>query len=530
MTDAESKTYYKCREGYVCDFGTTPDADVRAPFSQFKALCPAGYSCGEGTGVGQARRNLCREDYFCPTGTVNEIIGYMAKDSITRNLTVEEADPFYNEINLKYLGNDDIRALSDHDMKCFGGIDQDLYSRFQTVWEPVNDFNQPPSQYPFADTYRNFSSKNPTVKYLNRPRPGFLPFQDEYSVTGYECNEDGVLPYNEENVMAHLLPFGWNSTDIPAGKDWTWLMTEVEFNDRCYYRPSIRQGSLEADSKCGRDHYWRLVDQAINRRECDCVSQVVVVMAVYRFWRCTSSRMKFGCNWRLKTCPDDVYFDSGIDDDWSVEESALTNFGIGSTYPFGTETQPIETVTHYGGRDYWFPRKHLSKKVNGSDVGTERDYTCKLKAAPVIDGNELFNISHGELDSMHPFVITAASVSLTPKVTNKAQTRDMTGGLTLQWGWKTCDGTDDELGEDCVGDKLPRTRTYMSYRELKAHIEVEFEKQLDELTESISNGDTNRLGMDPFTYDLMHAIRLIEEYGEDTPYFINMFGIRCMIR
>ena len=28
--------------------------------------------------------------------------------------------------------------------------------------------------------------------------------------------------------------------------------------------------------------------------------------------------------------------------------------------------------------------------------------------------------------------------------------------------------------------------------------------------------------MDPFTYDLMHAIRMIEEYGEDVPYFVDM--------
>jgi hypothetical protein len=38
---------------------------------------------------------------------------------------------------------------------------------------------------------------------------------------------------------------------------------------------------------CARDHKWRLIDQTIYRKECDCVNFFRVVIAVYRLWLCT---------------------------------------------------------------------------------------------------------------------------------------------------------------------------------------------------------------------------------------------------
>ena len=48
----------------MCDFATTPDVDLLAPASQFTHVCPPGYRCQDGTGLGQAERFECEEDFF----------------------------------------------------------------------------------------------------------------------------------------------------------------------------------------------------------------------------------------------------------------------------------------------------------------------------------------------------------------------------------------------------------------------------------------------------------------------------------
>ena len=60
--------WFPCREGYVCDFATTPDVDLLAPASQFTHVCPPGYRCQDGTGLGQAERFECEEDFFVRVG------------------------------------------------------------------------------------------------------------------------------------------------------------------------------------------------------------------------------------------------------------------------------------------------------------------------------------------------------------------------------------------------------------------------------------------------------------------------------
>lgn len=100
--------------------------------------------------------------------------------------------------------------------------------------------------------------------------------------------------------------------------------------------------AIKSDLKCARDHKWNLVQQTIERKECDCVTffkvnimldwlshsslannflhiKLQVVIAVYRLWRCEST--------------------GKIDD-----------MGIASI------NEP-----YYKGRSYWFPR---SDRIN----------------------------------------------------------------------------------------------------------------------------------------------------------------------
>lgn len=97
-TTLENSVDHLCRAGFVCDFGTTPDYDLEAPFSQFKQLCPEGYYCPAGTGYGQRNSKECPIGYFCPAGTAMPDLGLVASDALVRNLSAIDADPFYQMV------------------------------------------------------------------------------------------------------------------------------------------------------------------------------------------------------------------------------------------------------------------------------------------------------------------------------------------------------------------------------------------------------------------------------------------------
>lgn len=135
-TNSSEAGYYLCREGYACDFGATPDRDLHAPQSQFTHLCPAGYACADGTGLGQSLREPCLEGYFCPTGTAEPRIGSLADDSINRLLTAAGSSPRWLRRSLIYLTDDDQRLISDHDGRCFEGVDDSLRVRWDSKEPP----------------------------------------------------------------------------------------------------------------------------------------------------------------------------------------------------------------------------------------------------------------------------------------------------------------------------------------------------------------------------------------------------------
>ena len=132
--------------------------------------------------------------------------------------------------NLIYLADDDVRIISDHDERCFAGVDKDLLDRFETRWE--SNATDP---------------LNPAVTFLKTVRPGELPFSNDADVTGIEGGG--------------------------------------------FFRPSVVSQAVEQNLRCGRDHKWRLVSDTINRLECDCERQFYVIIAVYRLWKCTSNEL-----------------------------------------------------------------------------------------------------------------------------------------------------------------------------------------------------------------------------------------------
>lgn len=226
-TTATKSAFYQCRAGYVCDVGTTPDQNIEAPQGQFSQLCPAGYYCVDSTSATEEYSFLCPAGYFCPTGTGVPWLGTVANDAINRGLSAVEANPFLGMRHVRYLANDDVRIVSDHDALCFHGVDSEYSEQFFTDW-----------------LAEGMNLSNPYIDFLRVAVPGKAPYQNDSILTGHD--------------------------------------------DGAYYRPSVINAAVESNLRCARDQKWRLTSDVLYREECDCIGFVEVVIAVYRLWKCTS--------------------------------------------------------------------------------------------------------------------------------------------------------------------------------------------------------------------------------------------------
>ena len=301
-----------------------------------------------------------------------------------------------------------MRVLSDHDSACLSGIDLDLNLRYATNWLEEGE-----------------GIENPYLLFLVKARPHRKPYTNESAVT-----KPGRL-----NVFQK-----WTS-----GK---------------YYRPETINAAVRRNSVCGRDHKWRLVDEAIFRKECDCVNFFRVVIALYRFWLCT--------------------YRHGLDD-----------LGLGSV-----DNENCQGTQCAGGRDYWFPRvfpkKHQCTFYKDSaalakDQGPEAAAAMRGKVNCLV-GAITFDPTK-PLDSIGP--------------TNSLLNKDF---LRLN-------GTFGHRAQFQVNWNGPKE--YMFYDVLKAEIETEYAKEYRDLSRTLG-GQTPvqlRTEMDPFVYDLKMAISLIEEFG-----------------
>jgi hypothetical protein len=236
-TNSLESTATQCKPGFVCYFGTTPDANLDSPRGEFKRLCPSGFYCPAGTGASGENRNPCPPDMFCPTGTGDPYTGRMALDSLYRGLSMKESDPFYSadgEGQCTHLPEDRLaRYVARVDQACFEGIDEKL----RLTW-------------------------------LSSPR----------SSTTQDYPTQVKATSNGELVNANI--------------------------------PKLE--------KCGRDHAWRLVRDAMERMECDCTRQARTILAVYELWRCTHSD-----SLNTKYCADDFTLTGKLQ--WT-EHVTVSNF------------------------------------------------------------------------------------------------------------------------------------------------------------------------------------------------------------
>lgn len=309
-TTADTALSILCPGGYVCAPGSTPDLTLEAPQGQLNELCPASKVCAKGTAESQKSRTSCPAGYFCPTGTANPYIGAVADDALRRGLSTIDANPFAGRMYTKYIGDGDVRIVSDHDMRCFAGADSDLNTRF------------------------------------------------------------------------HLVPSPTNSS-----------------------RKVVKKRATTYDTKCARDHKWRMVELALRRQECDCIKQTKVMRRVFQMWKCTVA----------------------------PSSAALTVYDPDS----------------YGG---W--------EIRGPAVNSARQCT---------------------------FTTSGSTVDLSTLLTAS----DTTEGIGFQTAWT-------------------ETTRFLSYAALKSFVESEFDAQVSEIP-------STRVSVDPFMFDLHHAVTLVDAFGDETP-------------
>ena len=213
----------------------------------------------------------------------------MAGDALNRGLTYDQANPYSNQRNVAYTVNDDVRVMSDHDKHCLSAIDLDLQLRYRQSWLPEGQ-----------------EVKNEYLLFLLKAIPGRKPYTNETRLT--KSGREDLFQSWEKGA---------------------------------YYRPQTINTAVANDDVCGRDHKWRLIDQTIYRKECNCANFFRVTIALYRFWLCT----------------------------WTEELSPL---GIGSVknndcgYQTNRNGKHDPDSTCAGGRDFWFPRIHPNSLENNS--------------------------------------------------------------------------------------------------------------------------------------------------------------------
>ncbi|MEO1777025.1 MAG: hypothetical protein AAFS07_18955, partial [Pseudomonadota bacterium] len=235
---------------------------------------------------------------------------------------------------------------------------------------------------------------------------------------------------------------------------------------------AVRRVATDAARRCGRDHKWRLVQDAVDRWECDCLGQTLLTMVVHRFWRCTTPVLDFS------------------QAAWWAADGGLDNLGAGSPLP-GAALEGRQSV-----RDFWFRRGHLIKEgIDASGVaGTAADPACVLPPGP-----ELFNATHGTIDLARfpPAWHRHLPGRPTTALPNATQSTVLHAGLTVQLTAAT-------------------QRTFANYAQLKAAVRRAFAGAVSRLRSGAA------ATLDPFVYDLFQAVQRVEEHGEELPKLVGV--------
>ena len=334
----------------------------------------------------------------------------MAGDSLNRGLPYDQANPYANQRNIAYTVNDDVRVMSDHDKHCLSAIDLDLQLRYTQSWLPEGQ-----------------EVKNEYLLFLLKAIHGRKPY----------TNETRLTKSGRESVFESWKP-------------------------GAYYRPQTVNTAIANDAVCGRDHKWRLVDQAIYRKECNCANFFRVTIALYRFWLCT----------------------------WT---EPLSNLGIGSVknddcgYAQNIRGKHDPDSTCAGGRDFWFPRIHPNSLDNNNS------HVCKFNNTFA----NILNIVNESYTSQNS--VNSGHYDINLNIKNVSLLQKLPGVVNLRYGRIKYDESNPAIGmanqylnDDFLDLTAPsqanasfqinwfQNKIYHKFDELKHEIEKEYLQGRDE--------------------------------------------------
>eukprot|EP00940_MAST-03C_sp_MAST-3C-sp2_P001609 g1609.t1 len=292
-TTASSALSYLCPPGFVCDYGTTPDTDLESPSGMLSILCPEGYFCPEGTGRGQMFRNQCPEGFFCPTGTGNPYDGTMARDSILRSISRDDANPRMHgdlqDPSMMFLHLPSVtlpRYYSEHDRRCFDGI--------HSEWSEITIVNSCADSVGVCDNYDVTDDPNAMLTIANLTVGDAVPegayktsrFDVDTQSTTYEYYKAGsyVSSMNRNESTGAILSATVRS--IPLTMQHEFYIDSSEIYNQPNEGLAKRNLAVQANLRCGRDHSWRYMQMAIERGECDCVKYSSILLDLFEFWKC----------------------------------------------------------------------------------------------------------------------------------------------------------------------------------------------------------------------------------------------------
>jgi hypothetical protein len=215
-----------CEADIICDSTKTAQA----------LICPEGYICSEGTTDATALSIPCAPGYVCDFGT-------------TPDVALEAPQGQY-------------KKMCPRAYFCPGAIGEGLSTRHPC---PKNYFCPSGTVNPYLGLMANDATRRG------------IAIEDANPFT----NVDFVAYVNEGDVR-EFSRHDWRCLNGINDE----LAQTFTFDENT--RGHVRNTAIQNQRLCGRDSKWRLVHDAIERRECNCVRQVELTLDVFAFWSCTT--------------------------------------------------------------------------------------------------------------------------------------------------------------------------------------------------------------------------------------------------
>ena len=189
-TSLEMSDKFSCREGYICNFGTTPDTTLENPLGQFSVLCSAGSVCQDKTGAGKSKD--CPVNHFCPTGTADPRLGALADDSLNRGIDEVYANPYTESSHIKYTREQDFFLTGNHQSVCMDSNDEALSRRYRSQVNALAK-SKPSRQHLMYDIYEAYA--------INQGLPNNLDTVDEATRLRAKCARDSKWTLVEDAIL-----------------------------------------------------------------------------------------------------------------------------------------------------------------------------------------------------------------------------------------------------------------------------------------------------------------------------------------